>query len=119
MNRINLNEKFNLIKKHWDPKIIGGVNNMHVKIAKVKGEFDWHMHKNEDEMFQVIKGKLLLKFRDGEQLLKEGEIIIVPKGIEHKPVAEKEAQILMIEKKGTLNTGNVETEKTVDDPEWI
>ncbi len=119
MSKVNIKDKFKLIKNYWDPKIIGEVNDMHVKIAKVKGEFDWHLHENEDEMFLVIEGELLLKYRDREEVLQKGEMAIVPKGVEHKPVAEQETQILMIEQKGTLNTGNVKSEKTVDDPEWI
>lgn len=119
MNKINIKDKFNLIEKYWDPKIIGEVNDMHVKIAKVKGEFDWHLHEDEDEMFLVIEGQLLLKYHDREELLKKGEMAIVPKGVEHKPVADEETHILMIEQKGTLNTGNVRSEKTVDDLEWI
>lgn len=116
MSKVNIKEKFSLIDNYWDPKIIGEVNDMHVKIAKVKGEFDWHLHKDEDEMFLVIEGELLLKYRDKEELLKKGEMAVVSKGVEHKPVADQET---MIEQKGTLNTGNVSSEKTVDEPEWI
>ncbi len=119
MSKVNIKEKFSLIDNYWDPKIIGEVNDMHVKIAKVKGEFDWHLHKDEDEMFLVIEGELLLKYRDKEELLKKGEMAVVSKGVEHKPVADQETHILMIEQKGTLNTGNVSSEKTVDEPEWI
>lgn len=119
MSKVNIKDKFNLIGNYWDPKIIGEVNNMHVKIAKVKGEFDWHLHENEDEMFLVIEGELLLKYRDKEELLKKGEMAVVPKGVEHKPVADQETHILMIEQKGTLNTGNVKSDKTVEEPEWI
>ncbi len=119
MSKVNIKDKFNMIDKYWDPKIIGEVNDMYVKLAKVKGEFDWHLHEDEDEMFLVIEGELLLKYRDKEELLKKGEMAVVPKGVEHKPVAEQETHILMIEQKGTLNTGNVKSEKTVEEPEWI
>ncbi len=119
MNKINLKEKLTYIKKHWDPKIIAEVNDMHVKLAKLKGDFTWHFHENEDELFYVVKGELVLKFRDKDVLVKEGELIVVPHGVEHKPVAEKEVHIMLFEPRKTLNTGNVENEKTKVSEEWI
>ena len=112
MNKINISEKFKLINEYWSPKIIGELNDTHIKLAKIKGNFVWHHHENEDEMFFVIKGNLLIKFRDKEVYLNEGECIIIPKGIEHLPVAENEVQIMLIERKSTLNTGNVENALT-------
>ena len=115
----NLEEKFALIKDYWNPKIAGEINESHVKLAKIKGEFDWHHHANEDELFLVIKGILLMKLKDDDITVNEGEFVIIPKGIEHKPVAEEEVQLLLIEPKSTINTGNVENEKTVKNLEWI
>ncbi len=113
MSKVNLNEKFSLFNDYWSPKIAGEVNESHVKLAKLKGEFVWHRHENEDEMFLVVKGELLLKLRDEDVLLKEGEFYIVPRGVEHKPVAEEEAHVLFIEPKSTLNTGDQVNERTV------
>lgn len=119
MEKINLNEKFQLFSEYWSPRIIGEVNDSHVKVAKFKGQFTWHVHDNEDEMFYVVKGKLTIKFREKDVLLGEGECIIIPKGIEHMPYAEEEVHVLLIEPKTTLNTGNVQNEKTVEKPERI
>jgi mannose-6-phosphate isomerase-like protein (cupin superfamily) len=112
MEKINVQEKFSKITEHWSPAIIGSLNNQDVKIAKIKGEFIWHSHENEDELFLVIKGWFDLQFRDKTVRLKEGEICIVPKGVEHRPVAVEECQILMFEPQGTLNTGNITNERT-------
>lgn len=112
MNKINLSQKFSLFNDFWSPKIIGELNDSHIKLAKLKGEFDWHHHEGEDELFFVVKGKLLIKFRDTEISLGEGELIVIPKGVDHLPVATDEVQVILIEPKGTLNTGNVITEKT-------
>jgi mannose-6-phosphate isomerase-like protein (cupin superfamily) len=112
MEKINLHQKFSLFNEHWSPKIAGELNGQQVKIAKVQGEFVWHQHENEDELFMVIKGKLRLEFRDKIEELSEGEILIVPKGVEHKPVAEEECWIMIFEPASTLNTGNVQNEKT-------
>lgn len=114
MNKINIAEKFGFFNEHWSPKIVGEVNDAYVKLAKLKGEFFWHTHDNEDEMFLVVKGQLLLKFRDKDILLKEGEFMIVPRGVEHLPVAEEEVYVMLIEPKDTLNTGNVKNERTVE-----
>jgi mannose-6-phosphate isomerase-like protein (cupin superfamily) len=112
MEKINLHQKFSLFNEHWSPKIAGELNGQQVKIAKAQGEFVWHQHENEDELFMVIKGKLRLEFRDKIEELSEGEILIVPKGVEHKPVAEEECWIMIFEPASTLNTGNVQNEKT-------
>ena len=115
---INLADKFNLFQEPWHPKIVGELNDSYVKLAKLKGEFVWHHHDNEDELFLVIKGTLVIKLRDQELTIHEGEFVIIPKGVEHLPVAEEEVQVLLLEPKSTLNTGNVQNEKTVD-AEWI
>ncbi|HSU79676.1 MAG TPA: cupin domain-containing protein [Candidatus Angelobacter sp.] len=113
VEKVNLSEKFSLFNDYWSPKIAGEINDMHVKLAKLKGEFMWHHHENEDELFLVVKGKLLLKLRDQDVWLEEGEFFIVPKGVEHMPVAEEEAHVLFLEPKSTLNTGNLTNERTV------
>ncbi|MBE2268673.1 MAG: cupin domain-containing protein [Anaerolinea sp.] len=115
MDKVNLAEKLSLFSEHWSPKIVGEVQGMDVKIAKLKGEFVWHKHDEQDEMFFIIKGRLLLKFRDRDVWLNEGEFIVVPRGVEHLPVAEEEVHLMMIEPQGTLNTGNVQNERTVAD----
>lgn len=115
----NLEEKFGKIKDYWSPKITGEINDSFVKLAKLKGEFDWHHHANEDELFLVIKGKLLMKLRDKDIEINEGEFIVIPKGVDHKPVAENEVSLLLIEPKSTLNTGNILNEKTIEKLEWI
>ncbi len=119
MKKINLLEKFNLFQEHWTPKIIGELNSQHVKIAKVHGEFVWHDHAEEDELFMVIKGELIIYLRDGQITLKEGEIYIVPKGVEHKPFAEKECWVLLFEPKQTEHTGKVDSALTKKLVEWI
>lgn len=116
---INLTEKFASFDECFCPKIIGAVNDCHVKLAKLKGEFVWHAHAQEDELFLVVKGKLTMRFRDRSVDVKEGELIIVPRGVEHLPVADEEAHVLLFEPKGTLNTGNVRGDRTVDSPEHI
>jgi mannose-6-phosphate isomerase-like protein (cupin superfamily) len=119
VEKVNINEKFMLFNEHWSPKIAGEINDIHVKFAKLKGEFVWHTHENEDEMFLVVKGKLLLKFRDKDVWVNEGEFIIVPKGVEHLPVAEEEVHVLLLEPKSTLNTGDQINERTVSDLQSI
>lgn len=117
---IRLQEKFDSFTAHWQPKVIGELNGQHVKIAKISGEFVWHAHEHEDELFLVTKGTLLMRFRDGERRVGVGEIVIVPRGVEHLPVAEGgEVWIMMFEPVGTLNTGNVVNERTVAQPEQI
>ncbi len=119
LKKVNLTEKFSLFNNHWEPKIVGELNEQYVKIAKLKGKFVWHHHENEDELFMVVKGSLIIKLRDADIKLKEGEFFIIPRGIEHMPVAEKEVHVLMFEPKGTVNTGNTESEKTINDLEII
>lgn len=119
IQKVNLKEKFSLFDEHWSPKIVGQVNDCEVKLAKLLGEFEWHHHDDEDEMFLVVKGQLLMKFRDRDILLEEGEFLIVPRGVEHLPVAEEEAWVMLVEPKGTLNTGTVVSERTVAEPERI
>src|SRR5262249_20541927 len=119
MNKINLEEKLAVIADYWQPKIAGEVNDTAIKLVKLKGEFIWHHHENEDELFWVISGKLRMKFRNKEVVLYPGEFIVVPKGIEHLPIAEEETHVVLIEPKSTLNTGNILSEKTVANPEKI
>ena len=114
MEKIVLAQKFSLFAEHWSPKIVGEFNDSYVKLAKLKGEFVWHHHNDEDELFFIVKGKLLIKFRDKDILLDEGEFIVIPKGVEHLPVAEQEVHVMLIEPKTTLNTGNVVNERTVE-----
>jgi mannose-6-phosphate isomerase-like protein (cupin superfamily) len=113
MESINVREKLNLIDDHWNPRIIGELNGQQVKVAKIEGEFVWHNHKNEDELFYIIKGKLIIEFRDKEVELNEGEMIIVPKGVDHKPIAEQEVWIMLFEPKNIKHTGDVEHKLTV------
>jgi mannose-6-phosphate isomerase-like protein (cupin superfamily) len=115
MEKINLAEKFALFDDHWSPKIVGEINDSYVKLAKFKGEFIWHKHDAEDELFLVVKGRLLIKLRDREIHLEAGEFTIIPRGVEHLPVANEEAHVLLLEPKTTLNTGDVVTERTVKD----
>lgn len=119
MDKVNVAEKFQKVSSYWKPGIIGSLNGQHVKIAKIKGEFIWHSHENEDELFMVIKGRIIIRLRDREIELNEGELFIVPRGVEHQPYAPEEAQILMFEPAGTLNTGNVQNERTVEQPKQL
>lgn len=119
MDKVNLSQKFALFQEYWSPKIAGELNDSYIKLAKLKGEFVWHQHENEDELFLVVKGHLLIKLRDRDIQLKEGEFVVIPKGIEHLPIAEEEVHVLLLEPKSTLNTGNVQNERTVNDLEWI
>ncbi|MEJ6693649.1 MAG: cupin domain-containing protein [Saprospiraceae bacterium] len=112
MKKVNLVEKLKLFEEHWSPKIIGQLNGQEVKIAKVKGEFIWHDHADEDEMFLIIKGTLKLEFRDHTVTLEEGEMLIIPKGVEHKPIAMEEVYLLLFEPASTKHTGNVEHKLT-------
>ena len=115
---INLHQKFSLFNEHWHPKIVGELNDSYVKIAKVRGEFVWHHHEDEDELFLVVKGALTIRLRDQELVLHENEFAVIPRGVEHMPVAEEEVWILMLEPKTTSNTGDVTDERTVE-AEWI
>jgi mannose-6-phosphate isomerase-like protein (cupin superfamily) len=107
MKKVAVIEKLNLINDHWDPKIAGELNGQHIKLVKFKGEFIWHKHENEDEMFYVIKGSFTMKLRDGDIDIHENEFIIIPKGVEHCPSANEEVSVLLFEPAGTINTGNV------------
>ena len=113
MDAVNLNEKLSRVKEYWSPKIVGEVNDSYVKIVKFKNEFVWHHHENEDEMFLVLQGRMRMKFRDRDVIVSPGEFIIVPKGVEHMPVAEQEVHVMLFEPKTTLNTGNVRNERTL------
>jgi len=116
---INLQDKLSKFSEHWSPKIIAQMNDYHVKLAKAQGEFVWHDHPETDEMFLVLKGQLDIHFRDGVVTLNEGEMYVVPKGVEHKPVAVNECHALLIEPVGTVNTGDVIDEKTAPNDIWI
>ena len=111
-NKVNLAEKLALFDDHWHPRIVGELNGQHVKLAKIQGAFDWHHHADEDELFLVIKGRMDLEMRDLIVTLEEGEFFIVPRGVEHRPVAKEECHILLFEPAGTRNTGTVTTAKT-------
>jgi len=113
MRKVNLAEKFSLFEDYWNPKIVGDLNDSHIKVAKLKGEFVWHHHAHEDELFLLIKGRLVIRLRDGEINLGPGEFVVIPRGVDHLPIAEEEVQVVLIEPKATLNTGNVTNAKTV------
>lgn len=120
MDKINIEQKLNLIAEHWKPHIVGDLNGQQVKLVKFQGPFTWHHHDNEDELFLVVKGKFRMEYRDGDEAgqersiwLEPGELVIVPRGVEHRPVADEEAHVLLFEPATTLNTGNVENELTV------
>jgi mannose-6-phosphate isomerase-like protein (cupin superfamily) len=119
MEKINLVNKLALFNDHWSPKVVEEMNDSLIKLAKLKGEFVWHHHDNEDELFFVVKGKLVIKFRDKDIELNEGELIVIPRGVEHLPVAAEEVHVMLIEPKTTLNTGNVVNERTVSDLERL
>lgn len=113
VEKVNLAEKFALFSEHWSPKIAGQINDFHLKLVKLKGEFVWHHHENEDELFLVVKGRLLIKLRDKDVWLDEGEFVVIPRGVEHCPVAEDEVHLILLEPATTVNTGNVQDAKTV------
>ena len=115
IEKVNLKDKFDLFQDYWDPRIAGELNDSYVKLVKFRGEFVWHQHKNEDELFLVVKGHLTIKLHDGDVELDPGEFLIIPRGIEHLPVAAEEVQVVLLEPKSTLNTGNVQSERTVAD----
>ena len=121
MNAINLEQKFSLFSDQWSPKVIGEMNGQYVKLAKIEGEFVWHAHEHEDELFYIVKGDLTLKFRDGEVRLKPGDMHIVPMGVEHLPIAHEETWVMLIEPKATAHTGEIESDITVaiEDQTWI
>jgi mannose-6-phosphate isomerase-like protein (cupin superfamily) len=119
MHKVNLSEKFGLFDEHWSPKIVGELNGQYVKLAKLKGEFVWHDHEAEEELFLVIQGRLVIKLRERDVVLEPGEFFIVPRGVEHKPVAEEETHVLLFEPKSTQHTGSVKTDRTVEEFERI
>ena len=119
MEKVNLAEKFSLFSTHWDPKIVGSLNGQHVKLVKFQGEFIWHHHDTEDELFLVVKGGFTIEFRDRVVELNQGEFIIVPRGVDHRPVAEQEVEVLLFEPASTVNTGSSPGKRTIGNPEWI
>jgi mannose-6-phosphate isomerase-like protein (cupin superfamily) len=118
-DKVNLSDKLGQFTEKWNPRIIGELNGQHVKLVKVEGEFIWHQHADEDELFLVLSGQLSIHLRDRTIDLEQGEFFIVPRGVEHKPVAESETHILVFEPASTLNTGNVRSERTVESPEAL
>lgn len=119
MDRINIAEKFARFSDSWSPKVIGELNGQHVKLARIEGEFEWHHHEHEDELFLVIEGDMVMHYRDRSIELRAGELVIVPRGTEHKPASLAGAKILLFEPASTRNTGNVVSGRTVGSPEWI
>ena len=119
MEKVNLAQKFAQIHEYWKPYIAGELNGQLVKLDKLKGEFIWHHHEHEDEMFLVVKGRFRMEFRDRDVWLEEGEFIVVPRGVEHRPVADEEAWIMLFEPASTLNTGNIENERTLRELERV
>jgi mannose-6-phosphate isomerase-like protein (cupin superfamily) len=112
VEKVNLADKLDTFQERWSPKIVGSVNDSFVKLVKLEGEFIWHQHEAEDELFLVIKGNLLIRLRDRDIQLREGEFVIIPRGVEHLPIADEEVHVLLLEPKTTLNTGNVVNERT-------
>lgn len=119
VDKVNIRDKLARFADHWSPRIIGELNGQHVKVAKLLGEFVWHKHDHEDELFLVVQGRFRMEFRDRHVWLEEGEFLVVPRGVEHRPVAEEEAHVLLFEPAGTLNTGDVRDARTVDTPDRI
>ena len=118
-DKINLAEKFGGFSAHWSPKIVAALNGQHVKLVKFRGEFVWHHHENEDELFLVVQGSFRMEFRDRTVELNAGEMIVVPRGVEHRPVSDEEVSVMLFEPAATVNTGSNPGEKTVAAPEWI
>jgi mannose-6-phosphate isomerase-like protein (cupin superfamily) len=118
-DKINLAEKFARFSAHWSPKIVAALNGQHVKLVKFRGEFVWHHHENEDELFFVVRGSFRMEFRAHVVELREGEMLVVPRGVEHRPVADEEVSVLLFEPAATVNTGSNPGEKTAGAPEWI
>lgn len=119
MNKVNIEEKLALFSEQWQPKIVGELNGQYVKLVKFQGPFVWHHHDDEDEMFLVVKGRFRMEYRDHEEWIEEGEFVVVPRTVEHRPVADEEAHVMLFEPMTTLNTGNVENERTVPELERI
>ncbi len=117
VEKVNIAEKLSLFGEHWSPKVVGELNGQHVKLVKLLGEFVWHHHDEEDELFLVVKGRFRMEYRDREEWIEEGEFVVVPRGVEHRPVAEEEAHVMLFEPAGTVNTGNATgrmTQETLD-----
>jgi mannose-6-phosphate isomerase-like protein (cupin superfamily) len=119
IEKVNLAEKLTKFSKPWDPKIVGALNGQHVKLVKLQGAFVWHQHESEDELFLILRGSIIMHFRDRSVTVGEGELIIVPRGIEHRPEAPEEAHALLFEPASTVNTGNAPGAMTVESSEWI
>jgi mannose-6-phosphate isomerase-like protein (cupin superfamily) len=119
MEKFNLYQKLDLIDEYWSPKIVGELNGQQVKLAKLQGEFMWHHHDREDELFLVLDGRLVIQFRDGDVVMEAGDCLVIPHGVEHRPVAAEEVSILLFEPAGTLNTGNVRSQHTHEDLDRI
>jgi mannose-6-phosphate isomerase-like protein (cupin superfamily) len=119
MDKVNLAEKLALFDDLWSPRVVAELNGQQVKLVKFRGEFVWHRHDHEDEFFLVVKGRFVMEFRDRDVRLEEGEFLVVPRGVEHRPVAEEEVHVLLFEPAGTLNTGDARDERTVREPERI
>lgn len=119
MEKVNITQKLSLFNDYWQPRIVGEMNASHVKLVKVQGTFIWHHHDDEDELFWVLKGRLNMQFRDQDVWLEEGEFLIVPRGVEHRPVAPEEVHLLLLEPKSTLNTGNVTDDEKTAVAQWI
>jgi mannose-6-phosphate isomerase-like protein (cupin superfamily) len=119
VNKVNLADKFDQFQAFYQPKIAAELNDAYLKLVKIKGEFVWHQHEAEDELFWVVKGRLLIKLREGDIWLEPGEFVVIPRGVEHCPFAEEEAQVVLLEAKSTLNTGDVQNERTVAQPDWV
>lgn len=119
MNKVNLRQKLDSFSEHWNPKIVGELNGQHVKLVKLQGDFVWHHHDHEDELFMVVKGRLCMQLRDGDIWIDEGEFLIVPRGVEHCPRADEECEIMLFEPASTLNTGNTRGELTRETLEGI
>ena len=119
MEKINLKEKLSMFSEHWSPKIVAEMNDYHIKLVKIKGDFVWHNHEDTDEVFIVIEGKMKIEFEEKIVELNEGEMYVVPKGVNHKPFAESECKIMIIEPSGVVNTGNIESNLTASNDVWI
>ena len=117
--KVNLAEKFALFSEHWSPRIVGELDDYDIKLAKFRGEFVWHAHADADELFLVVDGEMTLRLRDRQVRLRQGEFFVVPKGVEHQPSADSECKVLLLERKGTLNTGDAESAMKVADPEHL
>lgn len=118
-SKISLGAKFAQIREHWSPRIVGQLNGQHVKLVKFQGEFVWHHHEHEDELFLVHRGRFRMEFRDGHVELEAGDMIVVPRGVEHRPVAAEEVEVLLFEPAGTINTGNADDPRRVERPESL